>query len=98
MARRWVQLATLCLATLALLCWVVMFLAGTDVWHDLGRPDFWNRPGPPYYDLRAFAYAFYLLLPVLFVLLIVTAGDVVTAARKARAGAFRVHPSEEEDV
>lgn len=43
-----------------LLCWVVLFLAGTDVWHDLGRPDFWNLTGPPYSDLRAAAYAFYL--------------------------------------
>ena len=43
-----------------LLCWVVVFLAGTDVWHDLGRPDFWKLTGPPYSDLRAAAYTFYL--------------------------------------
>jgi hypothetical protein len=48
-----------------LLCWVVVFLAGTDVWHDLGRPDFWNPTGPPYSDLRAAAYAFYLQFFVL---------------------------------
>ena len=42
-------------------CWVVMFLAGTDVWHDTGRPDFWNLPGAPYHDLRAFVVAFYVL-------------------------------------
>lgn len=48
-----------------LLCWVVAFLAGTDVWHDVGRPDFWNLSGPPYSDLRAAAYAFYLQFFVL---------------------------------
>ena len=58
MARQRIHLATLCLGSLALLCWIVMFLSGTDVWHDVGRPDFWNLPGPPYRDLRAFAYSF----------------------------------------
>ena len=56
---------TLFLSALALLCWVVMFLAGTDVWHDVGRPDFRSLQGPPYEDLRAFAFAFYALLFVL---------------------------------
>jgi hypothetical protein len=73
MERKWVRPATLSLSALALLCWVVMFLAGTDVWHDVGRPDIWNLQGPPYPDLRAFAYAFYLLPVVLSVHLMVTA-------------------------
>lgn len=73
------QLAALCLSTVAILCWVVMFLAGTDVWHDVGRPDFWNLQGPPYPDLRAFAYAFYLLFIVLSTHLIVTAVSFLTA-------------------
>lgn len=84
MERKWIQLATLCLGALALLCWAVMFLAGTDVWHDVGRPDFWNLQGPPYHDLRAFAYAFYLLLVVLSVHLIVAALGLVTGRRSAR--------------
>ena len=79
MARHWIQLATGCLAALALLCWVVMFLSGTDIWHDLGRPNLWNLQGPPYHDLRAFVYAFYLLLAVLLVQLIVTALDLLAA-------------------
>lgn len=57
------------LAALGLLCWVVMFLAGTDVWHFAGSPDFWRQPGPPYADLRAFAYAFYLQFLILLVML-----------------------------
>jgi hypothetical protein len=64
-----------------------MFLSGTDVWHDVGRPDFWNRPGPPYHDLRAFAYAFYVLLAALSVNLIVTGLDLVVARLRARKGA-----------
>ena len=87
MAPQRIQLATLCLGALALLCWVVMFLSGTDVWHDLGRPDIWNLQGPPYHDLRAFACAFYLLLAVLVVHLIVTALDLVVARSRARKGA-----------
>lgn len=55
MTRNWVQPVTFCLGAVALLCWLVMFAAGTDVWHDVGRPDFWNLQGPPYHDLRAFA-------------------------------------------
>jgi hypothetical protein len=81
MARNGTQLATLCLGAVALLCWLVMFLAGTDVWHDVGRPDFWSQQGPPYQDLRAFAYAFYLLLIVLTVHLIVVAWGIVTTRR-----------------
>ena len=77
-ARKSRQVVTLGLEILAVLCWVVMFLAGTDVWHDVGRPDFWNLDGPPYQDLRAFAYAFYLLFGVLSAHLIVTAVELST--------------------
>lgn len=48
------------LGGVGILCWLVMFLAGTDVWHFAGSPDFWRLSGPPYADLRAFGYAFYL--------------------------------------
>jgi hypothetical protein len=80
------QVVTLCLGMLALLCWSVMFLAGTDVWHDVGRPDFWNLPGPPYHDLRAFAVAFYLLLAILLVHQAVNALDLINARRRGRDG------------
>jgi hypothetical protein len=79
MARR-VHVITLGLGILALLCWMVMFLAGTDVWHDVGRPDFWNLTGPPYHDVRALAYAFYLLFVVLATQFIV----MVLAINRAR--------------
>ena len=69
------------LALLALVCWLVMFAAGTDVWHDIGRPDIAARlaeRGATFFDMRAFAYAFYALFFVL------TAHVVVTGAGLAR--------------
>jgi hypothetical protein len=48
------------LAALALACWVMMFLAAHDIWHDAGRPDL-HMMGATYFDLRAFTWAFYLL-------------------------------------
>ena len=90
MERTWSQLATLCLSALALFCWVVMFLAGTDVWHDVGRPDFWNLQGPPYHDLRAFSYAFYVLLIVLSVQLIAAALGLAAARRKSGSTVSKV--------
>jgi hypothetical protein len=68
------------LSAISLLCWVVMFLAGTDVWHDTGSRDFWHLQGPPYTDLRAFAYAFYLLFVVLIGSLVVR---IASAVRRA---------------
>jgi hypothetical protein len=59
------SIVTLCFAWFGLLCWIVMFMAGHDVWHDVGRPDIWNIAGVPYHDLRVFVVAYYLLLPVL---------------------------------
>jgi hypothetical protein len=87
MARKWSQITTLGLGVLALFCWVVMFLAGTDVWSDVGRPDFWNLAGAPYHDLRAFAYAFYLLFAILAVHLIVAAVGLATSHDRNAKGA-----------
>jgi hypothetical protein len=60
------------LTTLGMLCWLVMFLTGTDVWHFAGSPDFWRRSGPPYTDLRVFGYAFYFQFVILLVMFAVT--------------------------
>ncbi len=48
------------LSVIGLMCWGVMFLAGHDVWHFAGSPDFWRLDGPPHTDLKAIGYAFYL--------------------------------------
>jgi hypothetical protein len=58
----------------SLICWIVMFMAGHDVWTFAGKPDFWRLSGPPYADTRVFAVAFY----VQFVLLAVTSVALVT--------------------
>ena len=60
------------LSALGMLCWVVMFLAGTDVWHFAGSPDFWRLPGPPHVDLRAFGYAFYFQFLILLMMVVLT--------------------------
>ena len=71
MTRRF-SVAAVFLATMSLFCWVLMFLAGTDVWQDVGRPDIWHLPGPPYADLRAFGVTFYALFVVLAAQIVVT--------------------------
>ncbi len=87
MAGRAVQLG---LGIVALVCWAVMFLAGTDVWHDVGRPDFWNLQGAPYNDLRAFTYAFYLLFALLCLQVVGTTADVAAALWRRRDASHRM--------
>jgi hypothetical protein len=65
----------LALALLALVCWVMMFLAGHDIWHDSGRPDV-VQLGAHVFDVRAFLSAFY-ALPVLLLVLIVLSRTAV---------------------
>ena len=69
------------LTTLGMVCWLVMFLAGTDVWHFAGSPDFWRLSGPPYTDLRVFGYAFYLQFVILLVMFAVTSWTALQAVR-----------------
>ena len=59
------SVASLVLSAASLGMWLLMFGAGTDVWHDTGRLDLWNLEGPPYFDLRVFIVMFYLLLPIM---------------------------------
>ena len=71
------------LTVVGLACWLAMFLDGTDVWHAQGSPDFWNLSGPPYTDMRAFAYAFYAQFVVLLAVLAFTGWTILSAARRA---------------
>jgi len=80
--RHMMQTAPVTLAILAVLCWTVMFLAGTDVWHLTGRPDVWKAQGPPFEDLRAFVYAFYALSIVLATQLILA----IVSSRRTQRG------------
>lgn len=77
--KRMVALVASAASLVALACWVIMFLAGQDVWHDVGSPDFWKLPGPPYADVRLFAWSFYMQF---FVLLIGVIGAGVLAVRR----------------
>jgi hypothetical protein len=72
---------TIGLSVLGMLCWVLMFLAGTDVWHSAGSPDFWRLSGPPYTDLRAFGYAFYLQFVILLMMIVVASWTALNAVR-----------------
>jgi len=76
--------STLGLSILGMLCWVVMFVAGTDVWHFAGSPDFWRLSGPPYTDLRAFGYAFYLQFLILLTMFGVTCWTALKAVRSGK--------------
>ena len=53
--------AALYLAGLSILCWVFMWLASQDLWHEAGRPAF----GQLDFDLRFLIVTFYVLLPLL---------------------------------
>ena len=55
-----IMMKVIVLSIIGLMCWIVMFLAGHDVRHFAGSPDFWRLNGPPNDDLRAIGYAFYL--------------------------------------
>lgn len=59
---------------MGLACWLVMFLAGNDVWNDIGRPDIWNLTSVPFHDVRVFAWIFYFQFVVLLSGVIVPAG------------------------
>jgi hypothetical protein len=48
----------------------------------VGRPDFWKLAGPPYTDLRAFGYAFYLLFVILALHVMLTVAGIVMAKRE----------------
>ena len=82
MTRRSIPVATLCLTAISLACWILMFLAGTDIWHDTGRLDL-RTLGAHGADVRALAVAFYGLLPVLLVQFVVSVVSLVRESRVA---------------
>ena len=70
MKHRTIQVTQALLSCLTLLCWIVMFLAGTDVWHAVGSPDIWRDPSVPFADVRVFAIAFYVSFALVTILLV----------------------------
>ena len=73
------------LAVLGIGCWVVMFIAGSDVWHFSGSPDFWHLSQPPYHDVRIFAYAFYTQFVVLLAAMALGVWNAMKAGRQSNA-------------
>jgi hypothetical protein len=52
----------LVLALISVLCLVGLFLALHDVWHELGRPDYWSGMGPAAFEWRFLSIAFWPML------------------------------------
>ncbi len=73
------------LSVVSMACWLVMFLAGTDVWHFAGRPDIWNLESQPYADVRAFVLAFYVQFVVLVAVLAFVGWSLIARQRTRRA-------------
>ncbi len=80
--KRGLGAVSILLTAICLLCWVVMFLAATDVWHDTGSRDFWHLQGPPYADLRACIFAFYVLFAVLIGSLVLQVASTLRRATR----------------
>ena len=85
MTRGKTPLAALLLTTIGLACWTVMFLAGTDIWRDTGRPDLSQLPGMHAADLRAFVVAFYALPLVLLAQFAAMAASLVRTRQASTA-------------
>jgi hypothetical protein len=84
MTRAWTPLTSLAFTAIALACWLLMFAAGTDIWHDTGRLDLHTLGATPT-DVRAFAVAFYGLFFVLLAHLAVTIAGILLARRVTHA-------------
>ena len=67
------QATALGFAAIGLICWIVMFGAATDLWHETGRVDLGSVPGVHAVDLRAFVVTFYGLFFILLVQFVVMA-------------------------
>lgn len=78
MTRPSIQFTSLGFTAVCLACWLLMFAAGTDIWHDTGRLDVLRLGATPA-DVRAFAAAFYGLFFVLLAHFAVAAISIVRA-------------------
>jgi hypothetical protein len=76
------QFTSLGFTAACLACWLLMFAAGHDIWHDAGRFDV-RAMGATSADVRAFAVAFYGLFFVLLAQFAVTAVSALRARRVA---------------
>lgn len=70
--------------TLILICLIVMFLAGNDIWHDTGSPDFWHLNKPPFADVRVFVGAYYALVALAMGRMLIRLGGLIIGRRQER--------------
>jgi hypothetical protein len=61
-----------------------MFLAGNDIWHDTGSPDFWRLSKPPFADVRVFVCAYYALVALVLGRMVIRLGRLVVGRRQDR--------------
>jgi len=57
--RRIVFSITMALGVVSFVCLVGYFLALTDIWHELGSPDFWRGEGPSALEWRVLGYGYW---------------------------------------
>jgi hypothetical protein len=57
-AKKITLMVTVGLAILSLASMVACFLALTDIWHELGSPDFWHGQGQSSLEWRILGYTF----------------------------------------
>jgi len=67
---------TMTMGILSFICLILFYLALTDIWHGLGRPDFWNGQGESHVEWRLLGYAYW---PMFFfhVIFIVTSACIL---------------------
>ena len=75
---RTAQIGGVITEVLILMCLVVMFLAGTDIW----RADFWRLSKPPFADVRVFVCAYYLLVALVLGRVLVRLGKMFVQAKQ----------------
>lgn len=79
--KRGVQIVAAITEVLMAFCLAVMFLAGTDIWHDTGRADFWRLSKPPFADVRVFVCAYYVLVALVLGRMVISLGRLVVGRK-----------------
>ena len=81
MTSKTTQATALGFAATGLLCWILMFGAATDLWHETGRVDLGSVPGVHAVDLGTFVITFYGLFFILLAQFVVMVIIVVRGRR-----------------
>jgi len=88
------QIVRAVVETLILLCLAAMFLAGNDIWHDTGSPEFWHLGKPRFADVRVFVCAYYVLVALVLGRIVVSLGRLVVGRKQDKTVELRSKTSE----